>query len=150
MNYQGLICVLILSATTVGVASGAEIYKWTDEDGNVQYTDKPGSAQAVHVDIQSRPTDDSQVTAQVQARLEKSAAEAEAASKIDPGPSPEELRAQERERNATCEASKATMTRYVQSRHLFRGDENGERVYLDETETLAARDQVEKQIEENC
>ena len=94
MNYKGFMTAAILSATAIGVASGAEIYKWTDENGSVHYTDKPISEQAEHVAIQSRPTDNDQVLAQVQARLKTAmtAAEADAAAALaNPQPTAERL-----------------------------------------------------------
>ena len=42
------------------------------------------------------------------------------------------------------------MQRFVTSRRLYREDEAGERVYLDEAETQAARQRVEDQISEYC
>lgn len=153
MNYKGFMTAAILSATVISVASGAEIYKWTDENGSVHYTDKPISEQAEHMAIRSRPTDNDQVQAQVQARLEKAmtAAEADAAAALaNPQPTKEELREQARERAARCDTYKERLTNFVQARHLYREDDDGGRVYLDETEMQAARDRVQKQVEENC
>lgn len=45
---------LTIAATSTLLAS--EIYKWTDEDGNVHFSDRP-AAGVEHVAIQSRPTD---------------------------------------------------------------------------------------------
>jgi hypothetical protein len=42
------------------------------------------------------------------------------------------------------------MTRFVQSRHLYREGENGERVFLDESEKSAAEQNVQDQIAEYC
>jgi uncharacterized membrane protein YebE (DUF533 family) len=42
------------------------------------------------------------------------------------------------------------LQKYLTSRRLYRQDENGERVYLDEDETLAARERVEDQVQEFC
>jgi hypothetical protein len=36
------------------------------------------------------------------------------------------------------------------SRRLYREDENGERVYLDEAQMQSARDRVQSQVEEYC
>jgi hypothetical protein len=38
----------------------------------------------------------------------------------------------------------------LQSRRLYRTDENGERVYLDEAQRQEARQKAEKQITEFC
>ena len=36
------------------------------------------------------------------------------------------------------------------ARRLVREDENGERIYLDEDETQAAKDRVQELIQQNC
>jgi hypothetical protein len=131
--------------------TAAEIYKWVDADGNVQYGDRPSGAQSeVQLQIASRPTDPARIEAQTTARLEQQATESEAAANEPQGPSEEELRAEARERAEKCTMYRARLEKFVQSRRLYREDANGERVYLDEAETQAARDNVQHQVEEYC
>ena len=80
MRYLHYTATLILSVALAGAATASEIYKWTDEDGNVQYTDKPMDPSAQQLDIASSPTDNSQVQAQTQARLDSKTAAVEAAA----------------------------------------------------------------------
>ena len=151
MKKQFIVAAATLTLTVSGAALAGDIYKWVDEDGNVHYGDKPVGAQSERMAIESRPTDQARVTAQVHARTEAraQAREAEAAAAAE-GPSEEELRAQAEERRRNCEKSRADMQRMVTSRRLYREDENGERVYLDETEMQATRQRVEEQINEFC
>ena len=44
----------------------------------------------------------------------------------------------------------ARLTKFTQSRRLYREDENGERVYLDDAETQKTRDRAEQQVLEHC
>ena len=140
-----------LALLAAGAATAKEIYKWTDEDGNVHYEDRPSGAQAEQVAIASRPTDPARVSAQVQARRDAQAkrAEEEAAAAAEQ-PSPEELAAEAEERAKKCAQFRQTLQKFVVSRRLYREDENGERVYLDEQETQAARDRAESQVAEYC
>jgi hypothetical protein len=39
---------------------------------------------------------------------------------------------------------------YLQSRRLYRENESGERVYLDEDEVMTARAALQKKIQETC
>ena len=129
-----------------------EIYKWSDEIGNVHYEDRPsGAATEKRVDLTYRRTDSSAVNQRIQARLDRqaerdeaksvaAAAEAEAA----------EAAAAEAERAKACERARARMETYLQSRRLYRTDENGERVYLDDAERQEARQKAEEQITEFC
>jgi len=133
----------------------SDIYKWTDEDGNVHYGDRPdgqpAGAQPVRVAIVSHPTDPARVSAAVEARSKSRAAKKEEeAAAAAAGPSKEELQAEAAEREQKCNTYKAQMQQLVTSRRLYREDENGERIYLDENETIAARERVENQITEFC
>ena len=147
---------MIAAAATVtfalsGAAVAGDIYKWVDEDGNVHYGDKPAGAQSERLAIQSRPTDPARIAAQVQARQEAAAQEREAEeAAAAAGPSEEELQAQAEQRRQACEQSRANLQRMVQSRRLYREDDNGEREYLNEAEMQATRQRVEDEISEFC
>ncbi len=143
--------VMMLAVSVAGMAFANDIFKWTDEDGNVHYGDRPtGDASEERLAIASRPTNPSKVQAQVQARHEATAAAKQVAASQPAGPSPEELDAQAQERKQTCAIYKARLQKFVTSRRLYKQDENGERVYLDEDEAQAARERVENQVQEYC
>ena len=58
---------IVFSVATLlasGLAVGSEIYKWTDEDGNVHYVDRPtGQPDETRLDIYSSRTDNTVVQA---------------------------------------------------------------------------------------
>ena len=151
MNKLVMAAAATLTLAVSSVAMAGDIYKWVDEDGNVHYGDKPAGAQPERMAIQSKPTDPSRIAAQAQARNEArtEAREAEAAAAAA-GPSAEELQAQAEERRKACEKSRADMQRMVTARRLYREDDAGERVYLDDAEMQASRQRVEDQISEYC
>ena len=151
MNYKSLSTALILSVVAVTIASAGEIYKWTDDDGNVHYTDKPIDARSEHMDIQSRPTNETVVNAEIQTRVDYQERRAESvAAAAEEQKSADELRAEAEERQEKCSMYRARLTKFVQSRRLYREDEDGERVYLDEEQTQTARDDVENKVDEYC
>jgi hypothetical protein len=140
-------------AITVGSGTMAnEIYKWTDENGNVHYEDRPTGVAAEEIMALSyRRTSSSEVQQQVDSRIEgqkawqeakTAAAEAEKAAEKDA--------AEAAEKQKQCDTYRARRETYSQSRRLYREDANGERVYLDETQTQDARQRVEDFIAENC
>lgn len=134
-----------------GLAVGSEIYKWTDEEGNVHYVDRPtGQPDEQRMDIFSSRTDNAAVQARLQARREARATAEQVASEAPPEMSKEEIRAEQRERQQKCEMYRARLEQYLRSQRLYKEDESGERVYLDEEQTLAARNRVEEQIKEYC
>lgn len=142
----------ILMVIAANAVFASDIYKWTDEDGNVHYGDRPnGEQQPERLAIASSRTDQAQILAAAEARAKSQAERAEAENAAAAGgPSPEELRAEAEERAKKCATVKSRLQQLVTSRRLYREDENGERVYLDETEKLAAREKVENQITEFC
>ena len=151
MRYLAIAVALMLAVTTAGTATAGDIFKWTDEDGNVHFGDRPLGEDPEKVAIQSRPTNPERVQATVQSRANAAAKAAEEEAAATPaGPSPEELQAQADERAEKCDKYREQLQRFVRSRRLYREDESGERVYLDEGEMRAARERVENQVQDFC
>ncbi len=139
---DAIVFLIMLAASSAGMAFAGDIYKWTDEDGNVHYGDRPtAEASEEPLAVSSGFTD----LLKVQARNEVKAAANEPAE-----PAPEELRAQALEVEEKCATYKARLQRLLTSRRLYRKDENDERVYLDEDKILAERERIQNQAEEYC
>jgi hypothetical protein len=143
----------LLSLSLVGSGFANEIYKWTDENGNVHYGDRPsdGTEQSQTITIASRRTDAGAVSAAVEARRERDAARADARTAAQ-----EAERAAEEERQAAeeqakrCDEYRGRLEKYVTSRRLYKLDDSGERVYLDDAEMQQARADLQQRIVENC
>jgi len=151
MCYRAIAVALMLAVAAAGPAAAGDIFKWTDEDGNVHFEDRPAGENPEKVAIQSKPTNPARVQAMVQSRADAAAKAAEAEAAAAPaGPSSSELQAQADARVEKCSMYRAQLQKYVISRRLYRQDENGERVYLDEDETQAARERVENQVQDYC
>lgn len=151
MKNRAIAIASMLTLIAASTAFAGDIYKWTDKDGNVHYGDRPAGEQPERLAIDSQPTDQDRIHAAAQARVESRAAAAEArAAAAAEGPSKEELQAEADQRAEKCATFKARMQQFVTSRRLYREDGNGERVYLDDNEALAARERVENQITEFC
>lgn len=141
---------LVMALAFSGPLSAKQIYKWTDEDGNVHYSDLP-VAGAELVTVRSRPTNSDLVKNEMQAvanyeteraeRLEAAATREEAAA---------EKQATEEERQANCAKYTERQVRFTENRRLYRMDENGERVYYDEEEMAAARANVADMVAKYC
>lgn len=150
------------AAAFVLVAStsfASEIYRFTDEDGNVQYSDRPTFASTEErVRIASARTDSAAARAHMEQRysLNQPAPEAAAQNAI-----PEEVveeeemtraerAAAQRERAQKCQQYRDRLETFVTSRRLYRETDNGEREYLEEDEILEARERVQNQVAEYC
>jgi hypothetical protein len=146
-----LACAVAALTVAPGVMAN-EIYRWTDADGNVHYEDRPtGAPNEERIDITYRRTDDIVVRNRIDARLDAQAAREEAKS-IAAAAEKEaaENAAVQAERKQACERSRARLESYLQARRLYRTDDNGERIYLDDTQREEARRKVEERIAETC
>jgi hypothetical protein len=155
MSMKGKRIVLTCTIAAMTVSMGAmanEIYKWTDADGTVHYEDRPtGAATEVRLDITYRSTDRSAVQKRIQSRVDAQTARDEAQSVAAIAEQEEaENAAAEQQRKERCERSRARLETYMQARRVYRTGENGERVYLDDTQRQEARQKVEAQIAEFC
>ena len=153
MKARKIVLTCAIAAITVPVGAVAnEIYKWTDEDGNVHYEDRPsGAPTEVRLDITYRPTDRSAVQKRIQSRLDAQAAREEAQS-IAAAAEQEaaENAAAEEQRNDRCVRARARLEANLQARRLYRTNDQGERVYLDDAQRQEARRKTEEQIAEFC
>jgi hypothetical protein len=148
-------CALLLACLAMAApaaVSASEIYKWTDAEGNVHFGDRPsGAATEERLGINSSATDPERVRAVVQARNNaRTERNEQRAAAAEAEPTAEELRAAEAERQQKCDTYRERLQKFVTSRRLYREDDNGERVYLDEEESLAARARVQEQVLEYC
>lgn len=151
MKRYSLLITVAAALITGGTAVASEIYKWTDQDGSVHYEDRPtGDAPMERLDIVSKNTDNSAVRSQVAANRETRATAEQVASEAPPEMSKAELRAEQQKRNEQCQMYRGRLEQFLRSQRLYREDDAGEREYLDESETLAARESVEGQIKEYC
>jgi len=151
MRFQVTILATILTLISAGSGIASEIYKWVDDDGQVHYGDRPtGVDTEKRLTIASRPTNPEAVQAEVQARLAAQEARSEAKTEQQKGPTQEELRAEAADRAQKCTTYRERQKRFIESRHLYREDENGERVYLDEAQMDQARQRAQDQVDEYC
>ncbi len=150
MRIKITVLAFALSVATTGTLLASEIYKWTDEEGNVYFVDRPtGAASEEHLDIRSRPTDPARVQADAQARVDDRARSAEEEGNQQQGPTPEELRANAAELEERCNKYRDRQIQFTRNRRIYRM-ENGQRIYYDEVEMQAARDNVDNLVEKYC
>ncbi len=152
MIYKSAIaCLVMFVVSASGIAFANDIYKWTDENGDVHYGDRPTAVMTVkHVAISSSPSDPSKVQARARSRYASEDSAQDSASREQQGPTKDELAAQAAEKRQKCDTYKARLKKFVQSRRLYKMDDNGERVYLDEKQAQATRERVENQVQEYC
>ena len=142
----------VIALTLCGGAMANEIYKWTDEDGNAHYRDRPtGEPNEVRLGISYSRTDKGVVQQQEMARVESRATRQErrdAADEADRVATEEAAVTADQQKR--CASYRASLERYAQSRRLYREGTDGERTYLDDDEMTQARKRLEDHVAENC
>lgn len=151
---QTLVLAAAAASLLAGSAIASDIYRHTDEDGNVHYGDRPtGADTEQRVAIASKRSRPSAPPAQIEQPQgnaaatpgESAAGEAAAAKKTR-----SEKIAEQKEREERCQSSRARLETMVTSRRLYREDENGERDYLNDAEIDEARAKAQALVEEHC
>jgi len=151
MFRKALIIFTIATLGFSGAVLSGEIYKWADEDGNVHYEDRPVGDEVQRLDVVSSGTNNSNVQASIDARHEREAARADARSKrAEEEQAAADAKVESEQRAVKCTESRARMQAYLQARTLYREDDNGERVYLDEDQVMDARNTAQDQIQKYC
>ncbi len=153
MNSKRIALTLAVGALVFAAgAPASEIYKWTDEEGNVHYEDRPsGAPTEERLALSYRRTDSSAVQRRINARHDRQTARAEAQSVAEAAErEAADSAAAAEERKQACERARARLEKYLQAPRLYRTDANGERVYLDEAQREEARRKAEEQVTEFC
>ena len=150
------ITIAAAAALCASSVMAAEIYKYTDEDGNVHYGDRPsGNPAEETLYVASQRTNNSAVQAAYKERYApQPAPQNQAAAPAEEEEEEKLTRAERRsaaaERAQKCESYRSRMETILTSRRLYREDDNGERVYLEENERQDARDKMQELIEQYC
>jgi len=147
-----ILLVISLTALSTQMAAAADVYKYTDEKGKVQYTDKPLKLPAERLNVQSQRTD---VVAMEERKPEDSK---DAATQDKTRQASEKAEAAKREAEAANEANKADACKKATSDYLARMgtgriyemQPNGERRYLDNAEITASRDAAKQAMDSLC
>ena len=152
---RGKRLMLGLAITAMSVGGGAmagEIYKWTDENGNVHYEDRPsGAASAERLALSYSRTNSSAVQKRVQARLDADAKRAEArTARNEDEAAAEQEEADADAREKMCVSYRDQLRTLDEARRLYRLGPDGERNYLDDEQIVEARQKAQELIAEHC
>ncbi len=146
---------LTIAFTVLALVAGsasADVYKFTDERGNVLYTDKPATLPAERLNIQSNKTDVVAVQARQEAEM-KRMEETEHTRQQSSAQQTDQKAAAEltaKDKAERCTRARERYDSYMNSQRLYQTDQNGERRYLNDDELDAARNAAKVSMEELC
>jgi hypothetical protein len=146
-----LLLTLAASMFIANLAS-ADVYKYTDDNGNVQYTDKPRTLPAERLNVQSQKTD----VVALQARQEAETKRLQEADKARQQASRQQADQQQASQlTATDKADRCVKARerydtYMASQKLYEEQPGGDRRYLSSEELDAARASAKAAMDVMC
>lgn len=148
-------CLTVLTFSALilsGTIASADVYKFTDDKGNVLYTDKPATLPAERLNVQSQKTDVVAVQARQEAEM-KRIQEADRARQQTGAQRADQSAASEltaKDKAERCVKARERYDSYMNSQRLYQAGENGERRYLGDAELTAARNSAKVSMDELC
>lgn len=151
MNKKTLTMAMILAAVPLMApitATGASVYKWTDENGVTHFGDRePTGKQSERVSVRTGKTSGGQQPKSPQQQLEEmQSRDADAAGKREES-SVDEARRKQREAN--CETAQSNLN-IIERNSRIRIEEDGEQRYLSQEEIQEQREKFQEIADENC
>lgn len=127
----------------------AEIYKWTDEKGNVHYGDKP-VVNSEEILISDKINVQSSVTMQEREEKRKRLLESFAEDRADNKEQQEKQEIKKTKLNRQCITARDRLKTYQKSSRLYDLNEKGERVILSDKARQQTVDQLAAEIDKYC
>ena len=145
-----IVLVLLLPIYGIPAYAGGAVYKWVDEQGNVQYRDTPPPAGANFQIIQRPSTGQAPETAISEQR--KKAEEADKVRQTPPQPQPAAVGAEnlEARRAAVCKQAQDNLEILAKSPHPIRTDADGKQSILTEEQRQEEISKNQKYVQEYC
>jgi TolA-binding protein len=151
-----LAAILLGLASAAAVGAGGTIYKWTDKEGNVHFTDcpPPPGCKAETVTVQPAPNE--QQIRQAQQKLNKLLEEQQESAAAREQERLERERQQVEAlqvavaRKRACVMAQQNLHNLLMNRPVYYINEQGERVFLDEAAHKAEIERQRQLIRDNC
>jgi len=149
MKRTFLVCALLLAA---GQGMADEIYKSTDAEGRVVYSDRPPAGNAEVIRIESAPRNEAAARVRTQRELENLAA-LEQRRKREALAEAAEKKAAEtaaKKKDQRCTVARNLYLGFMEHSRIYRRNEAGERVYYSAAEIDAERITAKQRMDEEC
>jgi hypothetical protein len=139
---RALICLFIVLP---GLA-GAEIYRWTDANGQVHFGQRPAGQGAEQIQVKPQVVERDQLTREREARTNQfyDARRQEQASNTAKAREAQQKRAQE------CQDLRRRLATVAEGGRYFRQEADGTRTYYSDEQMDSTRSQLHKAIAERC
>lgn len=146
------LCLISITASLLAAPAVADVYKFTDEKGNVLYTDKPSTLPAERLNIKSQKTDvvalEERQAVERQRMQESEDARNQTLAQRRSQQQASQLSAKDKADH--CAKARERYDTYMNSQKLYEELPNGERRYLTSEELDAARASAKATMDVMC
>jgi len=151
----------VLAAAVVlgafGTEAAATVYKWSDAQGRIHYTDRPpppdGKLLSIDTSIQQHASNAGYAPPPRMVAAPPPPGAPQAATQ-NPAVSPQQRQAVAADVAAAqveqCKSAQDRYARYLRSRHLFREGPNKEQIFLSDSEIETERLNAKREVDEAC
>lgn len=146
-----LVAAAALACALAAGAAGATLYKWTDANGRVVYSDQPPTGNVKVEIVGGAPPPDNPNAARELANKDVEMKKAQR-ERAEEAATTDKARADAVKRAEVCEQARAAVRLYQSDRNipLYRLNEKGERVLVDDAERRRKLDEQQKLMREYC
>ncbi len=147
-NYSLTFLCLIVAGFFLSLSANAKMYKWVDEDGQVQYSQSPPNSDVKVEEIKPPGKVDTE-SAQKQLEAQKDRANAFSEKRIEAENETKKAEAEAEQKLKQCEQARARLKSFQRPRvNLL--DEDGNRVRAKEEDRLKGLEDAKKYLSDNC
>jgi Domain of unknown function (DUF4124) len=140
----------IALAALCAAPAGAALYKWTDANGRVVYSDQPPAGD-VKVDVISGPPPVANPNAVKEMVGKEAQIKKQQVDAADNAKKAATTRADAEKLAGSCRDARAEITKLAANQVLlYKVNEKGEQVFLDDAERRTRRDTLENYVKANC
>lgn len=145
MKTACIILMMLISSNAM-----AEIYKWTDEQGNVNYSDQPAQDNARQLQIKAEDRKQSQVSQDERLERRQRLLQAYDEDRAKQKETETKEKKQKEQLQRECVVAKDRLARYERSRGIYDLDKDGNRVMLSDKDQQRMKDTLRQQISQYC
>lgn len=147
----GLIASGLLASGLLATGAQADIWKWVDAQGRVQYSDRWTPGAVLIKGDHPRESDASSPPSAPDEQAQQDASNRKIDAELDREAAQRAVeKDQAAARDARCKQAKDQYQKLIESRRVYREDKNGDRTYLSDDEADKARVQARLDMESAC
>ncbi len=138
---RALLLLLMLPAL-----ASAQIYRWTDERGQVHYSEKPQAPSAEQIEVRPQVVERDAATRAREERLEK----LHSARRAEQQQAAEKTASRRAEQEQQCSQLRKRLTQLEEGGRFYRRGADGSTEYVSDAEVVATRDRLRGEVAAAC